>query len=171
MGKLYNFKCYWNTNFENKFTNDEMHKGKFILKKKGWFEGIIPNPNDPEKMGSLVFGYYYPDSFIYLYQIPTGSPTVPFLFTGLKTTDGYDGSFDVFRSGYEQKRIAKAYIVTEKRKKNDSDLKSEIKMYKTALDPAGIDFYEKIKSDKDNMNSKAKEFKLRRRYIEVPSTN
>ena len=67
MGKIYNFKCYWNTNFENKYTNDEM--------------------------------------------------------------------------------------------------------YKTALDPAGIDFYKKIKSDKDNMESKAKEFKLRRRYIEVPSTN
>ena len=30
MGKIYNFKCYWNTNFENKYTNDEMHKGKFI---------------------------------------------------------------------------------------------------------------------------------------------
>ena len=26
MGKIYNFKCYWNTNFENKYTNDEMIK-------------------------------------------------------------------------------------------------------------------------------------------------
>ena len=87
MLKLFDFECYW-----FKGQEDEVLRGQFLLNEEGWFEGAVSNIFHGKKTGeSFIYGEFSEDKGTEFLRISSQEGVPPFLLTGLKTAEGYEG--------------------------------------------------------------------------------
>lgn len=134
MDKLYEIKIYFDRNGTNDYTEKDQEKGQFILQEDGWFEGLIKDPYQENASSHFIFGAYFPDEEIELYEID--SQNFHTLRYKSQTKKGfYEGKITMetltTSKKYAEFLISTEEIEEEKNLKNSTEiLKSQIDSWK-----------------------------------------
>lgn len=156
MEELKEIKCYWAGEDYN-FNDRNMWEGKILLHEDGWFEGIVVDPYSAYTKDRFVFGIYHPDKVIELFKFTPRSVSSPFVFHGKKSSEGYNGDFDIISlSGPIFYGIS--HITTQDAKNirgnvdtEVEELKLRIQKYKDSMDNADKSFYDNYVAIRNHM--------------------
>ena len=146
------------------FDKRRWFKGNLLLADDGWIEGIIHLSNkDLDDGKKLVFGIFYPEKVIELFELSLTNDNETLNFHAEKCPNDYTGKV-LCMNGSNQKQYGLCSIIMQNQKSGSDNVSNEIEKlefeieeFKKRMDLYGKTFYNEVVQNKDRIIELIKE--------------
>ncbi len=138
------------------FDNQNLFEGRLLLDDEGWVEGII-NPLDKEEEKKLIFGFFYHEKVIELFELSPINNYSTLNFHVEKSSNYYTGEILIMNES-NQHLYGLCSIIIQNQELNSENtfceierLEYEIEELKKNMDLYGETFYNAVIQNKDRI--------------------